>query len=46
MSEKFETVKKYFDMGFWDEAKVKNAVSREWITAAEYKEITGAAYKA
>lgn len=44
MSEKFETVKKYYDMGFWSEAKVRNAVVKGWITAAEFKTITGKDY--
>ena len=46
MSTKFNDVKKYYDMGFWSEAKVKNAVAKGWITSAEYKTITGKTYKA
>ena len=45
MSAKFETVKKYYDMGMWTEAKVKNAVVKGWITADEFKLITGEDYK-
>ena len=45
MSAKFETVKKYYDMGMWTEAKVKNAVVKGWITAEEFKLITGEDYK-
>lgn len=45
MSAKFETVKKHYDMGFWDEAHVKNAVVKGWITADEFKLITGKDYK-
>ena len=45
-SKNFAKVKEYFDMGVWDEARVKDAVVKEWITEAEYKEITGKAYKA
>ena len=45
MSEKFETVKKYFDTGMWTEQQVKNAVVKEWITAKEFKTITGKTYK-
>lgn len=44
MSAKFETVKRYYDMGFWDEKKVGNAVKKNWITADEYKLITGKDY--
>ena len=46
MSEKFETVKKYYDMGFWSEAKVRNAVVKGWITEAEFQTITGKEYAA
>ncbi len=41
MSAKFETVKRYYDMGFWTEEKVRNAVVKGWITAEEFKTITG-----
>ncbi|MBR2207199.1 MAG: XkdX family protein [Synergistaceae bacterium] len=44
MSEKFEEVKKYFDMGFWTEQKLKYAVKKSWITAGEFKSITGKEY--
>ena len=44
MSAKYETVKKYYDMGLWDEAKVRNAVVKGWITAEEFKMITGKTY--
>ena len=43
MSEKFETVKKWYDKGLWDLKKVHNAVGK-WITEEEYKEITGEEY--
>ena len=46
MSEKFETVKKYFDNGMWSELQIKNAVVKNWITAAEFQAITGKAYVA
>ena len=45
-SKNFEKVKKYYDNGLWSKAKVKNAVVKEWITAAEYEEITGEPYSA
>ena len=45
-SAKFEKVKGYYDMGLWSKAKVKDAVAKGWITAAEYQEITGEAYAA
>lgn len=43
-SEKYELVKKYYDMKIWDERRVKNAVKMGWITAEEYQEITGNTY--
>ena len=46
MSKKFETVKNYFDKGLWNLTRVKNAVVKEWITAEEFKEITGEDYVA
>ena len=45
-SKNFAKVKGFFDQGVWSEARVKDAVSKAWITEAEYKEITGKAYKA
>lgn len=45
-SAKFEKVKGYYDDGLWSEAKVKNAVAKNWITAEEYEEITGEPYSA
>ena len=46
MSKKFETVKNYFDKGLWNLTRVKNAVVKNWITADEFKEITGEDYVA
>ena len=43
-SEKFELVREYYDSGRWKKKAVRNAVSRGWITAEEYAEITGEAY--
>ena len=43
-SKNFEKVKTYYDDGMWNIAKVHNAVGK-WITAEEYKEITGEDYK-
>ena len=42
-SKNFEKVKTYHDDKLWSEKMVYNAVGR-WITAEEYKEITGTAY--
>lgn len=46
MSKKFQTVKNYFDKGLWNIDRVKNAVVKNWITAEEFKEITGEDYVA
>ena len=43
-SPKFELVKWYYDHDRWNSAMVKNAVGR-WITAEEYREITGEEYQ-
>lgn len=43
-SEKFYLVKGYYDSGEWKKKAVKNAVKKNWITAAEYEEIVGEPY--
>ena len=43
-SKKFDTVKKYYDLKMWDETRVRNAVVKNWITAAEFEEIVGKEY--
>lgn len=37
----FDDIKKYFDNGFWDEAKIANAVEKDCITNEQFEEITG-----
>ena len=44
-SPKFDKVQGYFDRSLWNATKVKNAVVKEWITADEFREITGEAYE-
>ena len=44
MSAKFETVKKYYDLKLWTEDQVRKAVEKGWITADEFKLITGKKY--
>lgn len=44
-SERFELVKDYYDNGLWKKKAVKKAVEKGWITAEEYKEITGKDYE-
>ena len=43
MSDKYELVKGYYDRGLWSKARVHTAVGK-WITAEEYKLITGEDY--
>lgn len=38
-SPKFELVKGFYDEGTWNEARVRNAVKKGWITEAECEEI-------
>lgn len=38
---KFEKVKTYYDRGFWNIERVRNAVFKKWITEEEFKDITG-----
>lgn len=45
MSNKYERVRAYYDAGFWDINRVRNAVIKKWITASEFKDITGISYK-
>lgn len=45
-SPKYEKVKKYYDDGLWNKTKVKNAVTKGWITPEEYFLITGEPYEA
>lgn len=49
-SKKYAMVKRFYDEKRWTKAMVKNAVThpapdRAWITADEYREITGEEYK-
>lgn len=46
MSKKFSQVKYFYDNGVWGKTEVRNAVIKNWITAAEYKQITGEKYEA
>lgn len=43
-SKHFAKVKKYYDKDLWSKARVYKAVECKWITADEYKEITGKEY--
>jgi len=44
LSVKYEQVKRFYDLGVWSETKVGNAVVKGWITAEEFKAITGKKY--
>lgn len=44
MSKKFKTVKNFYDRGLWSKKRVHDAVFKSWITAEEYKIITGEDY--
>lgn len=39
----FESIKKWYAMGLWNAAQVRQAVLKGVITEAQYKEITGEA---
>ncbi|MBQ6773790.1 MAG: XkdX family protein [Synergistaceae bacterium] len=44
MSAKFEQVKNFYNLGVWSETKLRNAVAKAWITADEFRQITGKNY--
>lgn len=43
-SKNYDKVKRWYDMNMWDEARVRNAVEKGWITEDEFTEITGLPY--
>lgn len=45
-SKHFAKVKKYYDRKLWLIERLRKAVVCKWITADEYKEITGEEYTA
>jgi hypothetical protein len=45
MSKNYEKVKDYYDRGLWSIDRVRTAVGK-WITAEEFKKITGEDYDA
>ena len=45
MSKNYEKLKFYYDFGLWTIEQMKKAVEKKWITAEEFKTITGEAYK-
>ncbi len=42
---KYEKVKFYYQNGFWTLKMTRNAVVKKWITAEQFKEITGYDYE-
>ena len=45
-SKHFAKVKEFYDLVAWSEKRVHEAVVKGWITAEEFKEITGKNYAA
>ena len=45
MSPKYQLVAYYYGMRAWDLTRVRAAVAKEWITGAEYQQITGETYE-
>lgn len=43
-SKQYARVKKWYDAGLWPLSAVRLAVEKGWITADEFKEITGQDY--
>ena len=41
---KFNIVKRYYDLGYWTFAMVRNAVAKGWITAEQFEKITKERY--
>ena len=37
----FEKIKQYYEAGLWSEQRVREAVAKNVITAAQFKAITG-----
>ena len=44
MSNNYNKVKEYYDKSLWTIDMLKNAVIKTWITADEFKAITGQIY--
>ena len=40
----YSMIKRFYDGGYWTEDMITNAVEKDKITEAEYKEITGENY--
>ena len=44
MSADFAKLKRYLEDGLWTKKQIGDAVAKGWITAEEYREITGEDY--
>lgn len=44
MSADFAKLKGYYEEGLWTKKQIGDAVAKGWITAEEYREITGEDY--
>lgn len=42
---KYEKVKSYYDRGLWGISRVHDAVIKNWITPAQFEEITGVSFE-
>lgn len=42
----YNSIKRYYDMGKYTDEQMKVFVQANWITAAQYEEITGITYVA
>lgn len=43
-SKNYEKVRRFYNLGVWNETRVRNAVKMGWITEEEFTEITGLPY--
>lgn len=43
-SKNYDKVKLWYNMKMWNETRVRNAVEKDWITIAEFEELTGTTY--
>ena len=44
LSGKGQLIARYYELGVWDKARVRNAVKRCWISEEEYELIVGEEY--
>lgn len=44
MNNKYDIVKRYYNLKLWNIDRVKNSVVKGWITPEQFEEITGIPY--